>query len=118
MIVYFEPVVCICCVICIAFPNFKLIGEASSDLLDRTLDENMQMQILKCFSKIYPRISDFQGIRTRRSGHVIYIDLLVSFGDDTPYAEIYKAYEIFDKEIKVIIPNSVSAVVIGEGRSI
>ena len=112
-IVYVEPVVCILCVMYIAFHTIKQIRRASSDLLDRTLDEESQMKILSCVSKIWGDIDGFHGVRTRRSGASTYIDLMVSFDPEKPYAEIYKAYEKFDMAVKNIIPGSISAIVIG-----
>ena len=110
---YFEPIVCVVYVIFIAFRNSKIIREASLDLLDRTLDERTQLTILRHVSAIWDDIHTFHGVRTRRSGHVIYIDLMVSFDDDKSYAEIRKAYEVFARAVKEELPDSVPAMVIG-----
>jgi len=114
LIVYFEPVVCILCVIYIAFQNVKQIRRAASNLLDKTLDETTQMQIINCVTRIWDNIDDFKGVRTRRSSHIIFIDLLVSFDGSKSYDEIYKVYEEFDKAIKEVLPDSVTSIVIGE----
>jgi len=53
-------------------------------------------------------------VRTRRSGRLIYIDLMVSFDGSSSYAAIYKAYETFDAAVKEVLPGSVSAIVIKE----
>ncbi|MCL2003940.1 MAG: cation transporter [Oscillospiraceae bacterium] len=111
--VYFEPAVCVIFAVLIAFKNAKIIKAASLDLLDRTLDEETQLTILRHVSPIWDDIHTFHGVRTRRSGHIIYIDLLVSFSDDKSYAEIRKAYEAFDRAMKEELPDSVTAMVIG-----
>ena len=87
---------------------------ASADLLDKTLDEDAQLKILKCVTGVWDEINEFHGVRTRRSGHKIYIDLMISFDSDSSYAEIYKTYEAFDNAIKEVLPGSVSAIVIGK----
>ena len=114
LIVYFEPVVCILCVIYVGFLNVKQIRSAVSNLLDKTLDEKTQMQIINCVTKIWADIDEFKGVRTRRSSNTIFIDLLVTFDDDKQYKEIYKVYEDFEKSIKELLPDSVTAIVIGE----
>ena len=86
------------------------------ELLDRTLGEKQQMQILKCVTEISGGIAGFEGIRTRRSGHLIYIDLLVSFDSDVPYGEICGLLAKFDKAVKNVLPDSISAVVISTPR--
>jgi cation diffusion facilitator family transporter len=113
-IVYLDPIVCVGCVLYIGTLNVKIIKESASDLLDKTLEEKTQMQILKCVSKIWGDIDGFHGVRTRRSGHIIYIDLMVSFDPNKSYSAIYKAYETFDLLIKEILPSSVSSIIIGE----
>ncbi|MDR0454859.1 MAG: cation transporter [Deferribacteraceae bacterium] len=113
-IVYVEPIVCIFCIAFLAYGGVKIIKETTSDLLDKTLDEAEQMQILKCMSKIFLGIKGFGGIRSRRSGHRVYIDLMVTFDNDKTYAEIYKEMETFDIAVNEIIPDSVTAIVIGK----
>jgi cation diffusion facilitator family transporter len=111
--VYLEPIICIICAIYLFFDTFRIIKNSSTDLLDKTLDEDSQMKILKGVSKIWDDIEGFNGIRTRRSGSIIYIDLMVTFGDEKSYSDVNKAYEIFDKAIKEIMPDSVTAIIIG-----
>ena len=111
---YFEPLICVACAIYIALQSLKIVRESIADLLDKTLDEDTQLKILKCLSGIWGEIGEFHGVRTRRSGGTVYIDLLVSFEDNRSYAEIYSAYEVFVKAAKEAIPNSVTAIVIGE----
>ena len=113
-IVYLDPVMCIGCAVYICALNINIMKESVSDLLDKTLDEKSQLQILSCVSKIWSDIDGFHGVRTRRSGHIIYIDLMASFDGNTPYAAIYKAYETFDRDIKEVLPNSATAIVIGK----
>jgi len=116
IICYFEPLMCIIIALYIMYRNKKLLRGNISDLLDETLDEKTQLIIIKCFSKIYPLTNGFQGIRTRRSGSLIYIDLMVSFDDKKTYAEIFESYELFNNEIKSNIPNCISAIVIAEEK--
>jgi cation diffusion facilitator family transporter len=113
---YFEPIMCVACAVYVAASNYKIIRKATADLLDKTLDEDAQLKILKCVSKIWDDITEFHGIRTRRSGHVVYIDLLVSFADGCSYAEVYKVYETFDAAVKEALPGSETAVVITMGN--
>jgi len=114
LIMYFEPIVCILCVIYIAIQNIKQIRRAASNLLDKTLDEETQMQIINCVTRIWNDIDEFKGVRTRRSSHIIFIDLLVSFDGTKTYDEIYKVYEEFENAVKEVLPDSVTSIVIGE----
>ncbi|MCL2047090.1 MAG: cation transporter [Defluviitaleaceae bacterium] len=113
---YVEPIICIACVCWFAVVGIKNLRAIIPELLDRTLGEKQQMQILKCVTEISGGIAGFGGIRTRRSGHLIYIDLLVSFDSDVPYGEICGLLAKFDKAVKNVLPDSISAVVISTPR--
>jgi len=114
IIMYFEPVVCILCVLYVAVLNIKQVKNATSDLLDKTLDENVQMQIVKCVSAILDDVKGFEGVQTRKSGNTVFIDLLVSFDDNTQYKEITDVYRRFDAEVKGMLPGSVVSMIIRE----
>ena len=116
-IVYLDPVMCVVCAIYIGSLSIKTVKESACDLLDKTLDEKTQLQLVGCVSKIWDDIDGFHGVRTRRSGHIIYVDLMVSFDGNKPYAEIFKAYKTLDRAVKEILPDSETAIVIGEAGS-
>jgi len=114
IIVYFEPVVCILSVIYVAYLNIKQVKRATSDLLDKTLDEETQMQIVKCVSVILDDVKGFEGVQTRKSGNTVFIDLLVSFDDTSQYKDIFDVYKKFEAEIKTVLPGSVVSLIIRE----
>ncbi|MCL2096469.1 MAG: cation transporter [Oscillospiraceae bacterium] len=113
---YVEPVICIACVVWFAVAGIKNMKNIIPDLLDRTLGEKEQLQILKRVTEISGGIEGFEGIRTRRSGHLVYIDLLVSFKSGETYGEILELIDKFDKSVKSVLPDSVCAVVISAPR--
>jgi len=112
VIMYFEPVVCILCVIYVAVINTKHVRRATSDLLDKTLDENTQLQIISCVTKVWDNIDDFKGVRTRRSGTTTFIDLMVSFNDEQKYNDILQVYDEFEAAVKEVLPDSDVSIVI------
>ena len=114
IIEYFEPVVCIICIIYVAVMNIKQIRSSMSILLDKTLDEETQLQIINCVTKIWNDIDEFKEVRTRKSGSLIFIDLLVSFDDSKKYGEIYQTYKEFETAIQEILPDSEVSLVIRE----
>ena len=109
---YIEPIVCIACVVWFAYRGIKNLKKIIPDLLDKTLGETEQLKILKCVTEISGSIKSFECIRTRRSGHLVYIDLLVSFDCSETYADICGLVNRFDKAVKAVLPDSVTAVVI------
>ena len=114
LIMYFEPVVCILCVIYVAFLNIRQVRRATADLLDKTLDEETQMKVLTCVSTILDDVHGFEGVRTRKSGNIVFIDLVVSFDDEMQYKEIYKVYKKFETTVKEVLPDGVVSLIVSE----
>ncbi len=105
-VVYLEPAICILMAAYLLFDNFKPFRAAVHDLLDKTVDENLQFKILKALSSGYDLFDDFHGVRTRNSGNIIYIDLLIEFQDDKTYAQIKEAIIELESLVQKEIPNS------------
>jgi len=104
--------VCILCIIYVAVLNVKQVRSSMAIMLDKTLDEKTQMQIISCVTKIWDSIDDFKGVRTRRSGNTVFIDLLVSFNDEQRYNDILNVYDEFEAAIKEVLPDSEVSIVI------
>ena len=62
-------------------------------------------------------IAEQSNQREGRSGHKLYIDLMISFDGDCSYSEIYKTYEAFDNAVKEILPGAETAIVIGKSKT-
>jgi len=111
-IAYFEPVACILLALLLMLKERKPIKDAIDDLLDRTTDEDTQRKVLKCIPSIFNEFEEFWGIRTRQSGEIIYIDLLVGFSPDKPYAEIESLLGEFTKLVSKELPGSKVSIVL------
>jgi divalent metal cation (Fe/Co/Zn/Cd) transporter len=112
LVIYFEPLVCIILAIILMVMELKPTRESVYELLDQTLDEDKQNKILKCVAPITDRFEDFKGIRTRVSGELIYVELLIGFNPESTYAEIEGMLGEFSASVRKEIPESVVSIVI------
>jgi divalent metal cation (Fe/Co/Zn/Cd) transporter len=112
LVVYFEPVLCIIYSIFMMISIVKPLKQCAYDLLDKTMDEDMQLKIVKALTAGYEFYDSFQTVRTRSSGQVVYIDLLVEFNDDKSYAQIKESFNELESMIKEEVPNCVVSFVI------
>lgn len=109
---YFSPIICIA-LVCIFFVSAVLRIKKSVEILtDRTLPEKEQMKILKVLAKFNDRYDEFEFLSSRISGEIVYIDLRIKFGDDTPYAQIKVLCREMSVEMKKQIPQSRVSIVI------
>jgi len=85
---YIDPFISIilCC-----FNFHTIYGFISSsvyDLLDGTLEEDLQLVILRELAKHQQYYCNFNGIRSRRSGGLVYIDVFLEFEPELRMREV------------------------------
>lgn len=111
---YFSPVLCIILSVWFFAGSVKMVRESISILTDRTLPESEQMIILGVLAKFNGKYKNFEFLNTRKSGNTVFIDLKLSFGDETAYAEIKALCGEIQKEIEGRIENSKVSIVISD----
>ena len=108
---YFEPMLCIAYSVYMMIFLIKPIKQCAYDLLDKTMDKNIQLKIMRAMTAGYGLYDTFQTVRTLSSGQVVYIDLLVGFKDEKTYAQIKEAFDELEKLVKTEVPNCVVSIV-------
>lgn len=111
---YFSPVICIFLSVCFFIGAVKRARESVYVLTDRTLPEPDQMKILSVLSKFNGEYRNFEFLSTRKSGNAVFVDLKLSFKDETTYAEIKTLCGEIQKEIEEQIENSKVSIVISD----
>lgn len=66
----------------------KDMFKSFANLLDKTLDEDIQLKILKVLTRYDDKYSLFNSVDSRKSGGVLQIDLCLLFDDNTSFGEI------------------------------
>lgn len=67
---------------------YRVITDSVYDLLDRTLDESLQMVILGELAAYFHDYVALHGVRSRRSGSNVYIEIFMEFDGDRRMSEI------------------------------
>jgi cation diffusion facilitator family transporter len=70
------------------FSAYRVVTDSIYDLLDRTLDESLQLVILAELAAWFHEYEALHGIRSRRSGGNIYIEIFMEFAPDRRMAEV------------------------------
>jgi cation diffusion facilitator family transporter len=111
-VAYFEPAACVICSLVLIIRGLGPLRESVCDLLDKTLDEQTQLKILGCLTPLYDEFEEFYGIRSRRSGEFVYIDLVIGFSPECTYASMRETLAVFDEKLRGQIPNCIVAIII------
>ena len=87
-VTYLSPVVCIV----IAVPFFTIVlrhlKASVAELIDRTLDEESQLKIIKVLNEFYDSYEELGEIRTRVNGEEQIVDIELKFNDGKDYGAI------------------------------
>lgn len=68
--------------------SLDMLREAVADLLDRTLDEEAQMKIIRALVDEEGAYLHFEGLRSRRAGDHVHIEVALGFDAALPLGEI------------------------------
>lgn len=93
------------------FSGYRVITSSLPDLLDKTLDENLQMVIVQHLAAFFNDYTALHGVRSRRSGSNVYIEIFLEFDPEKPMGEVQETINRIRVSLEKNIPKcSVSIV--------
>lgn len=92
------------------------LKKAVFELTDKTLDEKYQMKILKVLTKMSDSYSEFHSLNSRKAGSSFHLDLLISFDDQTTFAEIMQFKNELQSEIDLVLKNTTINIIVQDHK--
>ena len=80
------------------------------DLLDRTLSDSLQLIVLRSLASHFESYDAIHGVRSRRSGNNIYVELFLEFDPSWRMAEVQKHIDEIKADLESRIPGSQIAI--------
>jgi len=93
------------------FSGYRVIVSSLPDLLDKTLDEELQMVIVQHLAAFFHDYYALHGVRSRRSGTNIYIEIFLEFDREKPMGEVQEAINRMKASLEKTIPKSSVSIV-------
>lgn len=84
---------------------YTLFSQSMDNLMDRTLEESLQLGILRVLGQHFEDYRNIHDIRSRRSGQNIFVDLYLEFDPDKAMGEVQKAITQINADILGFIKN-------------
>jgi len=112
---YIDPVVSFLIIGFLLLAGYREISSSLPDLFDRTLEEELQLLILRELALSFDRYSEFNGVRSRRSGSRIYIEIFLGFDPEEKAGEIHDYADSLKRSLESQIPQSVVSIVLSRG---
>jgi cation diffusion facilitator family transporter len=114
---YIDPVVSFVIIGFLLLAGYREISSSLPDLFDKTLDEELQLVILRELSSSFDQYHDFHGVRSRRSGTRIYIEIFLGFDPSRNMGEVQEFIDSLKDSLETQIPRSVVSIVPTSDRS-
>jgi cation diffusion facilitator family transporter len=108
---YIDPAVSFIIIGFLLIAGFREISSSIPDLFDKTLEEELQIVILKELSSFFHEYEGFYGVRSRRSGSKIYIDIFLGFDPGLSMGTVQDTSDRLKSSLEGKIPGSVVSVV-------
>ncbi|NMB79518.1 MAG: cation-efflux pump [Methanomicrobiales archaeon] len=111
---YIDPIFSFVIIGFLLLAGYREISASLPDLFDKTLEEELQMLILRELSSSFDKYSEFNGVRSRRSGNRVYIEIFLAFDPEQRAGEVQDYATTLKKSLESQIPGSVVSVVISQ----
>ena len=109
--VYIDPCASFVIAGFLLFSGYRVISTSLPDLLDKTLDEELQMVIVQHLAAFFHEYYALHGVRSRRSGSNIYIEIFLEFDREKPMGEIQATINRIKSSLEKEIPKSSVSIV-------
>lgn len=103
---YIDPVFSLVLSGFLVYAIYSIVSMNVSDLLDRALDESLQLVILRELAAYFDDYVAFHGVRSRRSAKTVYIDLFLEFDGTKTMADVQKTIDAIRAGLEKKIPGS------------
>ena len=108
---YIDPLASFIIAGFLLFSGYRVVASSLPDLLDKTLDEELQLVIVRELAAFFDDYTALHGVRSRRSGTNVYIELLLEFDPEKRMGEVQQSIDRIRKSLEAKIPKSVVSVV-------
>lgn len=103
---YIDPTASLIIAFSILSATLGIFSSSVYDLLDRTLEEERQVMILSELARHFNDYEELHGIRSRRSGAQVYVEIFLEFDPEKKVGEVQAAIDKLRRSIEEKIQGS------------
>lgn len=86
--------------------SWHVIRASLDELMDRELGESVNASIRRAVAEQVPEAREVRSLRTRRSGRARFVDLMVAFDRDLPFAQAHRLSERAARAVRAVVPGA------------
>ena len=112
---YIDPLVSFVIIGFLLVEGYREISSSLPEFFDKTLEEELQIVILRELSSSFEMYEEFNGVRSRRSGSRIYIEIFLGFDPEQKMGDVQDYATSLKRSLETQIPGSVVSIVLSQG---
>ncbi|WP_321508242.1 cation transporter [uncultured Methanoregula sp.] len=114
--VYIDPVASFAVIGLLFYSGLRMIVASLPDLLDQTLEEELQLVVVKELADHFHNYEQLHGVKSRRSGGSVYVDIFLEFRGDLQMCDIQDIIDRMKISLESKIPKSTVNVITTNSR--
>lgn len=103
---FVDPVASLIIAGSILLSAFGILSTSLQDLLDRSIEESAQIVILRTLATHFEKYDLLHGIRSRRSGSNVFVEIFLEFNPERKVGEVQQTIDAIRSEIEKEITGS------------
>jgi ferrous-iron efflux pump FieF len=104
--VYIDPVASFVVMGILLYSGIRMIVSSLPDLLDETLEEELQLVVVKELAEHFHTYEQLHGVRSRRSWGSIYVDIFLEFSGELRMDTVQDTIDRMKQSLETKIPKS------------
>lgn len=105
-VMYLDPLTSCVTLTFMINSGWHLLRHSVHDLLDRSLEEPLQMLITKQLVRFFHEYTSLEGVRSRYSGRQIFIEIFLGFDARKPLLEVQQVMDSIKQNLEKEIPHA------------
>ena len=114
--VYIDPLASFVVMGILLYSGARMIQSSLPDLLDQTLDEELQLVVVRELAGHFHNYEQLHGVRSRQSGGTVYVDIFLEFRGDLRMQEVQEIMDAIKCSLEARITKS-EVNIISTGRA-
>jgi cation diffusion facilitator family transporter len=104
---YIDPVTAIGLCIFFLYQIWAMASGSVFDLVDRALEEQLQLALMRVLAARFDDYEAFHGVRTRRAGGVHFVEVLLGYDPALSMGVVQQRINVMKADLEAAIPNAV-----------
>lgn len=104
--VYIDPLASFLIMGILLMSGFQMIASSLPDLLDQTIEEDLQILVVKELAEHFHSYDQLHGVKSRQSGGNVSIDIFLEFPGDQRMCDVQDIIDTMKQSLESRIPKS------------